>query len=156
MTLKVVAAEKGIGMTKAEALKFLSETMTMLRLGTIDSDGDPNIHPAWFYYGRGSGKLYLFTWKGSKKVENVRRRGRVYFDADDDRPPYRGVRGKASARVLPPGPRSVTLTRKVVGKYLPLTDRIARSYVAEVQRGDSLVVELTPLYLSTWDYAKAS
>ena len=154
MAPKVFAAEKGIGMTEAEALRFLSESTSMIRLGTVDSEGDPNIHPAWFYFDVVSKKLYLFTWKDSKKARNVKMRRRVYFDVDDDRPPYKGVRGKAIARVVPNRAASVSLTQKILAKYIPDSSPLTKSYLTEVEKGDSVVVEVSPLYFSTWDYGK--
>ncbi|HVH14293.1 MAG TPA: hypothetical protein VNA15_01065 [Candidatus Angelobacter sp.] len=38
------------GMEQSEIDVFLASPKTPLRLGTVDSKGDPMIHPVWFHY----------------------------------------------------------------------------------------------------------
>jgi len=45
--LKIFEAEKGVAMTISEAKRFLTESKSNLLLGTIDEEGDPNIHAVW-------------------------------------------------------------------------------------------------------------
>lgn len=154
MPVKIVEAEKGLGMSRSEALRFLSDSRSTLQLGTTDEDGSPIIHPVWYYLHARSGRFYVITLTSSKKARNIRRRRTVYFDVDDDRTPYKGVRGKATARLLPVGDASTEHAERVFERYLELKDPTARDYIDQVRRGESVVVEITPMYLVTWDYAK--
>src|SRR5438876_3681138 len=57
------------GMEQSEIDIFLTSSKIPLRLGTVDSKGDPMIHPVWFHYS--NGKLYLMSIKENKKVRNI-------------------------------------------------------------------------------------
>ena len=58
-------------MNKEEVNKFL-ESKLLLQIGTIDQEGDPNIHPVWFGYDIDREKLLVITPKITKKVKNLR------------------------------------------------------------------------------------
>jgi pyridoxamine 5'-phosphate oxidase-like protein len=154
MPLRVLAAEPNIGMTVGEIREFLGHGTLLLKLGTIDAKGDPNVHPVWYVYDRDSGKLYFATGKRSMKAENLKRRHRAYFCVDDDKPPQKGVRGKAVARFLENREQIFGLAERLVLKYMGTAEGpIARGFLDHIRTGDFLV-ELSPEYLSTWDYAK--
>lgn len=70
-----------------------------MQLATIDSAGEPVIQPAWFHHDR-NGKIYIETSKDSKKVQNIRKKPVVDFSVDDENFPYRGAKGKGTARIL--------------------------------------------------------
>ena len=80
------------GMEQSEVDIFLSTSKIPLRLGTVDSKGDPMIHPVWFDYS--NGKLYLMSDKDTRKVRNIRGERTVYFSVDTDAEPHKGVKGK--------------------------------------------------------------
>ncbi len=155
MSLKVLAAESNIGMTYSEAHDFLGRGQLLVQLGTVDENGDPNIHTTWYVYDSGTGKLYLATGKNSKKAQNLKRKNKVYFCVDDDKPPQKGVRGKATARIIEEKKRNMEIAEKIAIKYLGTTKgQFASWFIDHVTSGVDIVVELSPLYLSTWDYAK--
>ena len=155
LTLRIFAAEPGIGMNLAEAKRFLSSTKPQIQLGTVDRDGDPNIHPTWYHFNATTLKIYIFTASDSRKARNLRTRKTVYFDVDVDDFPYKGVRGKAHARVLPDDDRGrIALVEKIVGRYIDTKSKAALDYIDGVRRGESIVIELTPAYFSTWDHFK--
>src|SRR6266481_35646 len=104
------------GMEQSEVDIFLSTSKTPLRLGTIDSKGDPMIHPVWFHYS--NGKLYLMSIKENRKVRNIRGKRRVYFSIDTDAEPHKGVKGKGNAMILADIGKAVPISEKMVSKYL--------------------------------------
>jgi general stress protein 26 len=58
------------------------------------------IQPIWFVYDEGSDKIYTATQKMAKKVQNIRRNpDKIYFSIDDENFPYKGVKGKAVAKI---------------------------------------------------------
>jgi len=153
--LKIFAAEKGTAMTLPEAMRYLSKSRSNLLLGTVDEEGDPNIHAVWYYFDPSGARLYFITAKDSRKARNVRRRKTVYFNVDDDRS-YRlqGVRGKGLARSVTDEGSAMSLTMKLLARYVKPKDALIRETADLVASGDSLVVEITPKYLTTWDYRK--
>jgi nitroimidazol reductase NimA-like FMN-containing flavoprotein (pyridoxamine 5'-phosphate oxidase superfamily) len=78
-------------MDKEEVNKFL-ESKILLQIGTIDEEGDPNIHPVWFNYDKDREKLLVITPKITKKVKNLRSKPNVYFSVDDVNITYKGVK----------------------------------------------------------------
>jgi general stress protein 26 len=72
---------------------FWAIANSIFHIGTIDSKGDPNIHPTWYYFGVNKNEFYIETSKSSKKIENIKRNNLVYYCVDDPNPPYKGVRG---------------------------------------------------------------
>ena len=141
------------GMEQSEVDIFLSTSKTPLRLGTVDSKGDPMIHPVWFHYS--NGKLYLMSIKENRKVRNITGKNTVYFSVDTDAEPHKGVKGKGRAVILTDFGRSVPITEKIVSKYLgDLSAPMAKRMVDGVRKGSTVLVEITPLYFSAWDYTK--
>ena len=80
------------GMEQSEVDTFLSTSKIPLRLGTVDSKGDPMIHPVWFQYVKG--KVYLMSDKDTRKVRNIRGKRTVYFSVDTDATPNKGGQRK--------------------------------------------------------------
>lgn len=141
------------GMEQSEIDIFLTNTKIPLRLGTVDSKGDPMIHPVWFHYS--NGKLYLMSIKENKKVQNIKGKKTVYFSVDTDAEPHKGVKGKGTALILSDTGESVSLTEKLVGKYLgDVSTPMAKRMVDGVRNGSTVIVEITPSYFSAWDYTK--
>ena len=72
--MRVREAEKGQGMTEAEAKDFLVKSRSNMILGTTDARGNPSIHPVWYYFDPDSTKLYMFTGKKTAKASNIKRK----------------------------------------------------------------------------------
>ena len=154
MPIRLFEAEKGIGMTMSEVESFLLECNSNLLLGTVDAAGDPNIHPVWYHYEPRRQRLYIFTGKSSSKARNIDRKPEVYFDVDDDRWPYKGVRGKGRAKVVGGKERALALSKKILTRYVKKDHPLAFAFLDSVEKGESVVIEITPAFFSTWDYRK--
>src|SRR3989442_15677066 len=144
------------GMSQPEIDEFLANSKILLRLGTVDLKGDPMIHPVWYHYM--NGKLYLMTYKNSLKVRNMNRKNAVYFSVDTEATPTRpnkGVKGKGTATIVKDLGKSVSVSEKIVTKYLGSVDSgLGKGMMDEVRRGSEVLVEISPSYFSTWDYGK--
>ena len=140
------------GMEQSEVNIFLSTSKTPLRLGTVDSKGEPMIHPVWFDYL--NDRLYILSLKDNLKVRNIRGKKRVYFSIDTDAEPHKGVKGKGTAMILADIGKAVPISKKMVSKYLDPNTAMAKRIIDGIQKGTEVLVEITPLYFSTWDYSK--
>ena len=71
--MKIVHASPGFGsvLTEEQAIDFLTNSKLNLLLGTIDENGEPNVHPVWYLYD--NGKLYVETSKTAKKVQKYQK-----------------------------------------------------------------------------------
>jgi len=141
-------------MDQSEIDMFLASSKTPLRLGTTNSKGEPNIHPVWYHYT--TNKLYLMSYKDAVKVQNLKHNKTVYFSVDTDAMPNRGVKGRGTAIIVKDTGKALSLSEKIVAKYLgDLNTSMAKNMVDEVRKGSEVLVEITPHYFSTWDYTKS-
>lgn len=152
--MKIVHASPGFGtaLTESQVIDFLSSSKLNLQLGTVDDTGKPNIHPVWYYYE--NERLYVETGKTSKKVQNVKANNNVYFCIDDERMPYKGVRGKATAKISEEINQILPFTEKICLKYTgSLDNEIAKFLLEGVKNGFSVILEISPKFYSTWDHS---
>jgi PPOX class probable F420-dependent enzyme len=153
--MKIISATSEIpSMTKEEAEKFL-ESKLNLQLATINENGNPNIHPVWFYYDKDKEKLWINTSKSAKKTQNIRNRSTIYFSIDDENPPVRGVKGGGIATVIEDPKMVIPLGDRISLKYLGTLDHpIAKMISEDSKKGEVVLIEISPKFFSTWDYGK--
>jgi nitroimidazol reductase NimA-like FMN-containing flavoprotein (pyridoxamine 5'-phosphate oxidase superfamily) len=152
--LKTFEAEKGIGMSERESRRFLIQSRSTLLLGTADADGTPMIHPVWYYFDSARTKLYFYTEPALKKATNIKERSTVYFDVDSDKWPYKGVKGKGSARMITAKSEALSLASKILAKYVRKGQPMTKGVLGKVKTGGYVIFEITPAYFTSWDYAK--
>ncbi|MBI3253424.1 MAG: pyridoxamine 5'-phosphate oxidase family protein [Nitrosopumilales archaeon] len=152
--MKIVHASPGFGnaLTEKQVEEFLSKSKLNLLLGTIDPKGEPNVHPVWYYYE--NGKLYVETSKSSSKVKNIKNNNAVYFCIDDEKIPYKGVRGKGTTKISENIERNTPIASKIMIKYTgSLDNQIAKFLMDGVKNGFSVILEIAPKYYATWDHS---
>ncbi len=151
--MKFYHASPGFGdaLTEQQTLEFLAGPPLNLQLGTVDEHGEPNVHAVWYIYK--DGRLFIDAAKASKKVRNIRTRPRVYFSIDDEKMPYRGVRGKGDAKIHEDVAFSLPVAESIMLKYTgSLDNEIAAALLDGVRQGLSVLIEIAPAYYSTWDH----
>lgn len=153
--MKIISASSEIpGMTGEEAERFL-ESKLNLQLATNDEQCNPNIQPVWFHYDKDVKKLFITTSKSAKKTKNLRNRPNVYFSIDDENPPYKGVKGRGIATIIEDPKRIVPKGDKISLKYLGTIDHPLAKMISDLsEKGEVVLVEISPKFFSTWDYGK--
>jgi len=152
--MDIFHASPGFGskLTEEQTIDFLSNSKLNLLLGTVDKNGQPNIHPVWYYYE--NEKLYVETSKSSKKVKNVTANNNVYFCIDDEKIPYKGVRGKATVNISSKIEQNLPIAEKIMMEYTgSLDNEIAKFLLDGVKQGFSVILEINPKFYSTWDHS---
>lgn len=152
--MKIVHASPGFGskFTEDQTIAFLSKSKLNLLLGTIDQKGDPNVHPVWYLYE--NEKLYVETGKTAKKAINIQHNNSVYFCIDDEKMPYKGVRGKGIAKISNNIQNNIPIAEKIMIKYTGnLENEVAKFLMDGVKNGFSVLLEITPKYFATWDHS---
>src|SRR4030095_11059236 len=154
--MKVFQASSEIpGMTKEEVDRFLGNKLN-LQLATVDSRGWPNIHPVWFYYDKNNETFLLTTSKLAKKTENLRARPTVYFSIDEEISAPKGVKGRGIASIIEDPGKTLSEGDRISMKYLGRLDHPVAKMVSDgIKKGDVVLIEIIPKFLSTWDYGKA-
>jgi len=149
--LKNSAAGMGRILTEDEINSFLGEKMN-LRIATIDEKGDPNIQPVWFYHDKANEKIFFASHTSSVKIKNMRKKPTVYFIIDEEMPPNRCVKGKATASISDDIPKNLETVEKICLKYIGTLDHPdSKMFIDTTKSGGGLVVELTPEFYSTWE-----
>jgi nitroimidazol reductase NimA-like FMN-containing flavoprotein (pyridoxamine 5'-phosphate oxidase superfamily) len=152
--LKIVHASPGFGskFSEEQTLDFLSKSKLNLLLGTIDEKCEPNVHPVWYLFE--NGKLFIETSKTAKKANNSRIKNTVYFCIDDEKMPYKGVRGKGTVRISEDINANIPIAEKIMIKYTGnLDNEVAKFLMNGVKNGLSVLLEITPKYFATWDHS---
>jgi hypothetical protein len=145
----------GKPLSEQDIKDFLMVKVLNVHLGTVDEDGHSNIHPAWYYFDDTKEKIYVETGRHSKKMENLTRNDIIYFCVDDPSPPYKGVRGKGKVKVFYDVNFNVLIAQKIHLRYLGnLEHPIALELIDAIKKGQSVVLEISPKYYSTWDFTK--
>jgi uncharacterized pyridoxamine 5'-phosphate oxidase family protein len=151
--------EFGKSLTEQEINDFLTSSKLNIHLGTIDDKEYPNVHPTWyyFYFDSANKKIYIETSKLSKKTDNLRKNKNLYFCIDDPNPPYKGVKGRGIGRIQDNINHNIPLAEKIMTNYLEsIQHPIAQKLMLFVKNGDSVIIEISPMYFSTWDYTVSS
>ena len=152
--MKIVHASPGFGskFSEEQTLDFLSKGKLNLLLGTIDEKDEPNVHPVWYLFE--NEKFYIETSKTSKKANNARKKNIVYFCIDDEKMPYKGVRGKGTVRISEDINANIPIAKKIMIKYTGnLDNEVAKFLMNAVKNGFSVLLEITPKYFATWDHS---
>jgi nitroimidazol reductase NimA-like FMN-containing flavoprotein (pyridoxamine 5'-phosphate oxidase superfamily) len=154
-TVRIVKAPAGgRSMTRNEVEELLSRSKLILRLATVNQDGDPEIQPVWYHYA--NDRLYVMTGHNSRKIRNIRHRKVVYFSVDTEISPYKGVKGKAVATILADNKKAVEIAEEMGARYLgSAKNPMAKRFTEAVRTGKDIVIEIVPEYFSVWDYGKA-
>ena len=154
--MKIIQAIPEIpSMTIGEANLFL-ESKLNLQLATIDSKGDPNIQPVWFYnpYEK---KIFIMTGKMAQKTQNIKQKPKVYFCIEDGNSPYKGVKGKGVATISDDLKKVISLSETIIIKYLNTLDHpMAKAIIERSKSGEGVIIEIIPKFFSTWDFGKMS
>jgi general stress protein 26 len=142
--------------TETEVDSFLESKLNM-QIATIDEKGFPMIQPTWFLYHKRSVKLYTATQKITKKIQNIRRDPtKIYFSIDDENYPYKGVKGRAVARISEDIQNNLPIMEKINIKYLgTLEHPLSKMLMENTRNGIEVVIEITPKFFSAWDFSKA-
>jgi hypothetical protein len=79
----------------------------------------------------------------------------MYFCIDDPNIPYKGVRGKGNVKIHGDVDFNVPIVEKIHMRYLGnLEHPVSRELISAVKKGQSVVLEISPKYYSTWDYSR--
>ena len=159
--MKLIQAIPGMPnpVTETDVKNILASKLNM-QIATIDEEGYPMIQPIWFLYddNKESGRIYTATQKMTKKFHNIRRNpDKIYFSIDDDNYPYKGVKGRAVAKISEDIQKNLPIVEKINIKYLSTIEHpLANMIMENTKNGIQVVIELTPKFFSAWDFGKAT
>jgi nitroimidazol reductase NimA-like FMN-containing flavoprotein (pyridoxamine 5'-phosphate oxidase superfamily) len=136
-------------LSTAELQLFLAEGVVPLRLACLDREGCPHVVSLWYIWQDEA--IWLATRPNAWVVERLRADPRCGFEIAGDALPYRGIRGKGRAELIPE--RGEAVLGSLVDRYLGGRDgRFARWLLERSQ--DEMAIRIVPTRTTTWDYAR--
>jgi Pyridoxamine 5'-phosphate oxidase len=153
--MKIVHAHPGTGdpMTEEKMKNFLvnDNNNLLVRIGFIDQKGEPNVIPTGYYFDNIYNKIYITIHKASKKVINLRKKNVIAYCIDDPVPPFKGVRGKGIVKIHEDVSHNIPIAKKFMMKSVGSLDHpTAKWLLPEIEKGNEIILEITPSYYSTW------
>ena len=150
--------------------EFLADARVPVRLGCRTPGDHPWIVSLWFAWdpeagsgsdadtdddaASGSGDpaaIRCATSANADLVEFVAHDDSVSFDVSTNDPPYKGVRGRGRATVVPDEDKR--LLRSLLNKYLGGTDNATADRLLRPDR-EEVEIRIDPERLHTWDYSE--
>lgn len=151
--MNIIAVDPHAGvLSQDEVLALLGEPF-LLRLGIVDEEGWPLVHPVWHVFE--DGVFRLLVGGRSRKARVRRASQRAYFTVDTTSGERaRGVRGRGRVRVIDgDAALAVDVCRKELLRYTGMdTGSFADEMLKWARSGDMSVVELTPLRFGAFRY----
>jgi hypothetical protein len=113
------------------------------------------IQPIWFIYDKESSKIYIASQKMTK-FRNIRRNpDKFYFLIDDENFPYKGVKGRAVAKISEDIQNNLPIVEKINIKYVGTIELpISKMIMENTRNGIEIVIEFVPKFFSAWDLGK--
>jgi hypothetical protein len=135
--------------TGSEVRQFLAEARIPMRLAANTDTGFPVILSLWFLPE--GDELLAAVHQDSRIAGRLAADPRCAFEVAPNEPPYRGVRGRATASLATDG--ASVLLERLLDRYLGSTDSsLGRFLLARAE--EELIVRLRPSRIASWDYSE--
>jgi nitroimidazol reductase NimA-like FMN-containing flavoprotein (pyridoxamine 5'-phosphate oxidase superfamily) len=132
----------------AEVASHLDRSLIPLRLAVHDSRGSPWVLSLWFLYENGA--LWCATNAKAKLISYLQADPQCGFEVAGETPPYKGIRGKGQATLVPE--RGGEILLRLLERYdIDLASPLAKSLLAKVEQ--EVAVCITPSRISSWDFS---
>jgi len=134
---------------RAQVARFLDRTAVPMRIAVNGSQGFPVLASLWFLPD--GDDLLCATSPRARLVALLREDPRCGFEVSPDQPPYRGVRGRATASLSQDG--GGPLLERLLKRYgIPRDGGLARWLLTRAD--EEVVITLSPRRLLSWDYSR--
>jgi len=131
----------------AEISFFVAGELIPMRLAVHDSSGSPWVVSLWFLHE--DGRFWCATNRHAKLVSYLESHPQCGFEVAGDAPPYRGVRGKGVATLVPE--RGGEILTRLLNRYgIDLGSQLAKSLLAKISQ--EVAICITPDRISSWDF----
>lgn len=129
--------------------RHLAESRVPVRLACNGRSGHPVLASLWYV---AIGKtVWCATQADASMARRLAADPRCAFEVAADSVPYKGVRGQATARLVPE--RGEEILRRLIVRYLDDPGSgLARRLLERVDT--EVAIELTPVSLFSWDYTE--
>ncbi len=129
--------------------KAFIKSQKILRLATIDPQGNPHIVPVWYHYM--NSKFYIGTNTKTTKAKNIRNNPKVSFciDVGINSPDIFGVMGVGKGRLVLDNKRVKLVAKKILIRYFKsLNNQSAQQLLKDTD----CIIEIIPKKITTWKF----
>ena len=129
--------------------KFISDSKIPIRIAFMKSTNAPSVISLWYVCK--DGKIYCAAQKTAKIVSYLEKNPVCGFEIAADKPPYKGMRGEGTARIL--NETGAHVLYLLMEKYLGEKE----SKLSKLLRDNSkteVAIEITPQKIFHYDYTK--
>ncbi|MBT8469921.1 MAG: pyridoxamine 5'-phosphate oxidase family protein [Myxococcales bacterium] len=135
--------------TESRVQEFLGEARIPMRLAANTDSGFPIVLSLWFLAE--DDEILAVVHRDARIAKRLEADARCAFEIAPDAPPYRGVRGQATANLDADG--AAALLERLLDRYLGSTDSsLGRFLLARAE--EELIVRLRPNWMASWDYSR--
>ena len=135
--------------TESQVWDFIDQARIPIRLAANTATGFPVVLSLWFLPE--NEQLLAAVHRDARIAKRLEADPRCAFEIAPNEPPYRGVRGQATATLEPDG--AGTLLERLLHRYLGSTEsNLGRFLLARAE--EELVVRLQPSWIGSWDYSR--
>ena len=135
--------------TESRVQEFLSETRIPMRLAANTDSGFPIVLSLWFLAE--DEEILAVVHRDARIAKRLKADARCAFEIAPDEPPYRGVRGQATASLDSDG--AAPLLERLLDRYLGSTDSSLGDFLL-ARAKEELIVRLRPIWIASWDYSR--
>jgi nitroimidazol reductase NimA-like FMN-containing flavoprotein (pyridoxamine 5'-phosphate oxidase superfamily) len=132
-----------------ELSQFLSDELIPIRLAVMNGEF-PLVCSVWFQWDPTTNSILCASHEKSYLISRLKKNPRIGFEIASDRPPYRGVRGKAIVSLEREGVAEVL--NSLIDRYLTdRNDSLAKWLLSRIDEENVLRIE--PELITSWDYS---
>lgn len=132
-----------------EINKFIPDLKIPIRFGCIKSNGAPAVVSLWYVYN--NDKIYCASQKTAKIVSYLKKNPLCGFEIAADKPPYKGMRGEGTARIL--NETGAYVLDLLMEKYLGEKESTLSKLLRDNSKTE-VAIEITPQKIFNYDYSK--
>ena len=131
-----------------DVIAFLEETVIPIRLSAINSSGWPVIVSLWFVLDKDY--IWCATSSTAKLAAIIRNNDKCAFEIAPDSPPYRGLRGQATATIdIDQGANILSM---LVDRYLKDRETEFARWLLN-REASEIAIRIDPVKIQSWNYA---
>lgn len=128
---------------------MLSDKKIPIRLAYTKPNGAPAILSLW--YVQVYDRIYCATQKSAKIISYLEKNPLCGFEIAADKPPYKGIRGQGTARILKE--RGNEILNLLIEKYLGQKESELSNFLKKNSPSE-VAIEITPIKITNYDYTK--
>ena len=132
-----------------EVDQMLNDAKIPIRIAFVKPNQFPNVISLWYVYI--NEKIYCATQKSAKIVSYLQNNPICGFEIATDKPPYRGVRGEGTVKIL--DNNGFETLKILIDKYLGEKESTLSRFLRDNSKTE-VSIEITPQKVFYYDYSK--